>query len=396
MNIFNSLGSNYSLTFVKFSLEAFLFHLIGKKDSSSLQKLQTSLEKKYNKKALLTYKGRHAITLALLGSGLKPGDKVALQAFTCWAVEEAIHTAKMRPVYIDIKKADVNPGLEEIKTAYAQDKSIKALIVQHTFGSPAEIKAISQWASDNSIFVIEDLAHSFGTQPQKGKELGMYGDAVALSFGRDKIIDAISGGALLTTTKAPSPVAQLKDSQVLKDLLYPLLTYSIRQSYSLGFGKVLHLLLKKTPLLISPIANLSPSVSALPASHAGLALHALDQAEATKVHRQKITAIYRKGIRKDLQIEGLLDENLGYLRFPIVVEKRDNLNKILKEKGVYLGDTWYKNVVEVGSLKIKSSYIQGSCPNAEALSRRIYNLPTHIQITTSKAQAITKLVNQYA
>lgn len=180
MSIFNSLGSNYDFKFVLKSL--FL------KNDGGLKKF---LERKYKGQVTLTYKGREAIELAL--SGLPKGSLIAINGFTCFAVYEAIKKAGHKALYLDIEKGELNFSPETLKRAV----NVKAVIIQNTLGYPCDIEKISQVCKENKIILIEDLAHSVGTRYENGKEAGMVGDFVALSFSQDKMIDVVSGGALI-------------------------------------------------------------------------------------------------------------------------------------------------------------------------------------------------------
>lgn len=180
MSIFNSLGSNYDFKFV-------LKSLFSKRDGD----LKNFLEKKYKGQVILTYKGRDAIEMAL--SGLPPGSLVAINGFTCFAVYEAIKKAGMEALYLDIEKGELNFSPESLKKA----GNVKAVIIQNTLGYPCDIEKIAQVCKENKIILIEDLAHCVGTRYESGIEAGTVGDFVALSFSQDKMIDAISGGALI-------------------------------------------------------------------------------------------------------------------------------------------------------------------------------------------------------
>ena len=68
MALFNSLGSNYDFGFV-------LKALFSKSNKKSHTDLKTFLEEKYGSKAILVYKGREALRLALRAGFLKKREK---------------------------------------------------------------------------------------------------------------------------------------------------------------------------------------------------------------------------------------------------------------------------------------------------------------------------------
>ena len=101
MNIFNSLGSNYDLKFV---MEA----LFSKNDDTAFSGLKAYLENKYGGRAVLVYKGREAIELALTLLNLPKGTVVGINGFTCYAVYKAVINAGYGVEYIDIQKLNLN------------------------------------------------------------------------------------------------------------------------------------------------------------------------------------------------------------------------------------------------------------------------------------------------
>ena len=85
------------------------------------------------------------------------------------------------------------------------------------------------------------------------------------------------------------------------------------------------------------------------------------------------------------------------LRYPIWVNGRNELEEKLKRYGYFLVDHWYDAPVApdwVNSEEV--NYHTGSCPNAEALSKHIFNLPTHVNISNEKAIQLAKFINQQA
>lgn len=187
MTIFNSLGSNYNFNFV-------LKTLLSNGKTSGLKSF---LEKKYQGKTTLVYKGREALELGLKSLNLPKGSCVAITGFTCFAVYEAIKKSNLDVEYLDIEKGELNFSGVSLETAIKKNPYIKAVIIQNTLGFPCDIENISKICKEKKLVLIEDLAHSIGTKYKNGKEAGMVGDFVVLSFSQDKVIDAVSGGALI-------------------------------------------------------------------------------------------------------------------------------------------------------------------------------------------------------
>ena len=129
----------------------------------------------------ITYdSGRSALYHALLALDVGEGDEVLVQAFTCMVVINAICWTGARPVYVDIEKDTLN--MDPVKADHACSDKTKVIILQHTFGLPANIDALLDVAKKHNLKTIEDCAHSLGAR-YKGKLTGTYADIGMLSFG---------------------------------------------------------------------------------------------------------------------------------------------------------------------------------------------------------------------
>lgn len=378
--IFNSLGSQYRYPFSR----------VGQKDpDASLERL---LENRYQGKAEAYFKGRHALSAALVALGIHSGDMVAIPGFTCYAVEQAVISLGAIPVFVDIDPHTLNissQSLEKMLNAHP----IKAAIYHYTLGLRGDYRGIAMLCSQHHIPLIEDLAHTISLQP--GDDIGMLGQAVVFSFGRDKAWDAVTGGAAVVRRGLlPSPTATPSPSEILRTILYPNLTKLIRQTHQSGVGKMIHFVAKKTSLLANPI-DASNQMQQLPQFLHTQVLSAYAQLGRVNAHRQSLTSLYSQIIRPELQLDDI-DASLPLLRYPIRVKNPQSLGEILETRQIFVRDIWYRKPVETGSLPVKSNYVPGACPTAEAVSNTIFNLPTHLGITDKQAHYVADLVNKYA
>src|SRR3989344_7857351 len=101
MNVFNSLGSNYDLSFA-------IKVLLATGRNKDYKALSSLLEKRYGGKAVILQKGRQAITLALQTFNLPKDSLVGINGFTCFAVFQAIEDAGYKPFYFDIHDRSLN------------------------------------------------------------------------------------------------------------------------------------------------------------------------------------------------------------------------------------------------------------------------------------------------
>jgi dTDP-4-amino-4,6-dideoxygalactose transaminase len=391
--IFNSLGSNYDFGYVVKSLFGF---------SDGRKSLKNVLKSRFKGDVELFYKGREAIETALRISRLRKGEYVAVNGFTCYVVYKAIINAGLKVEYLDIDPKGLNFSPEVLEGAIKRNSKIKAVIVQNTLGYSCDIENISTICKKNGIVLIEDLAHSVSTIYKSGKEAGRYGDFIALSFSQDKIIDAVSGGALIIRNprfKKYSGIAQKNISLILylKDRLYPNFTFLIRKTYwFLGMGKVFHYLLRRLHLLSTPIGDREDSLHILPNWHSLLARNYVLNLDKDIEHRKKISAIYRERIDPSL-LSGKLLADLDRstnIRFPIFVDKRESLIEYLKINGIHVSDIWYDAPISPKKF-IKLTDYKNQCPIAEGVSSKIVNLPTHKNVSVKEAAFIADKINQW-
>ena len=186
------------------------------------------------------YNARGALYFGLKGLGIGQNDEVIIQAYTCVSVPNAIMALGAKPVYVDISLADLN--IDPFKIEEKITSQTKAIIVQHTFGLPADMANISAIAKKHKLFLIEDCAHALGAK-FNNKPVGGNGDFSIFSFGRDKVISSVNGGMLITNNQAiydnlPKNLPYPKFCEIFKNLLYPLIALKSRLTYDfLALGK---------------------------------------------------------------------------------------------------------------------------------------------------------------
>ena len=421
MIITNSLGSNYTAGDRSLALKL-LFQPWKWQNGLEIEQLKDAIldiltfGRIASFQVRLFLKGRHAIYEALRRLGIGQGDEVIVQAFTCVAVIRPILDLGATPIYVDVKSKTLNPSFDQIKKTVTP--KTKAIILQHTLGYINRGNdRITDWCRNRKIFVIQDLAHSLSLTPKlitNNQQLTPSADAIILSFSQDKVIDGVSGGALVIARRPDSesgrrgnlsesiidrhaPISPgLAMTDIIKLLLYPVITYLIRLTYPIFIGKLIHFCAKNLNLLPSPLEAPSKPTQ-LPNALATIALNQLDRLEQIIVHRRHIALIYDRIINKKFKLIMSIDiKNGSCLRYPLWVENRDELENKLTKHGFYLMDHWYDAPVSpewVDNSEVK--YYPGSCPNAENLSKHIFNLPTHINITEEKAERLAKLINSY-
>jgi len=140
--------------------------------------------------------GTAALHLALLATGVGPGDEVITTPMSFFATAEAIVYTGARPVFVDVDPATgcLDPaGIEAALT-----ERTRAILPVHLFGHPADMDPILDLARRRRLAVIEDACQAHGAL-YKGRKVGAIGEAGAFSFYPTKNLSAFGeAGALVT------------------------------------------------------------------------------------------------------------------------------------------------------------------------------------------------------
>jgi len=376
-----------------------------------------SLEQKFcsyfeNRDTFAFNSGRTAFLAILKSLGLEKNDEVLIQAFTCNAAVNPILWAGLKPVFVDIEKETLNINPSDLEKKISSRSRV--IIVQHTFGKPADLDRILEICQKNNLILIEDCAHCLGGE-YNGKKLGTFGKASFFSLGRDKIISSVYGGIAIIQDKALAEKIQKFQKQlkfpnlfwIKKQLLHPILTKKmIMPLYGFfGLGKynlVALVALQRLGVLSKAVHKMEKQgrmpkylLKKMPNALALLGLNQFKKLERFNQHRYKIAKIYEQNV----QVGPVQDcaEKKVFMRYSVFVKNSDEILEEFKKKGIYLNDGWRKlAIVPIGTNLEKMDYIMGSCPVAEQAAQNILNLPTHINISKKQAEKIKKLLQEFS
>ncbi len=142
--------------------------------------------------------GTDALELALRACGIGPGDDVLTSAFSFFATPEAILAVGARPVFVDIDPATCN--LDPARLDAARTRRTRAVIPVHLYGHPCEMAPILAFARRHRLAVVEDCAQAIGAR-YRGRPVGSFGDAAALSFYPSKNLGAYGDGGMVVTNR---------------------------------------------------------------------------------------------------------------------------------------------------------------------------------------------------
>jgi dTDP-4-amino-4,6-dideoxygalactose transaminase len=146
--------------------------------------------------------GTDAIELILRSLELPEGSLVATVSNTAVATVAAIERSNLKAVMVDIERDTFNMSPASLRQvlSYYRNK-IKAIVLVHLYGLPAQIQEIKVIASEFDIPLIEDCAQAHGASVN-GQHVGSFGIAGAFSFYPTKNLGAAGDGGAITVNSA--------------------------------------------------------------------------------------------------------------------------------------------------------------------------------------------------
>lgn len=351
------------------------------------------------------YRGRVALKALLAALGVGKGDRVIAQAFTCLAVPEGILSVGARPRFVDIAAGGINIDPSGLEAAI--DPTVKAIVVQHTFGIPAELDRILPVAARHGLPVIEDCCHSFGSL-YRGKMLGQFGAGAFYSYEWGKQVVVGIGGSAVPTNDA---VARELAAQYPQFVEPPATRVAKINLQYLAFEHLLtgntYWFFKNLLRVLSRVGaaegNFSAEVGELTSGFEWRMSGGLKRRLRRKlrelpevIERSRAVAdVYRARLPfpAPLVPEG---SSVAYPRYPFFARDKVTLTEFARARRIELAD-WYKTPVHplTGDALRAIDYEPGSCVNAERAAETVVSLPVSNKITPEGAARLVDRLAEY-
>lgn len=147
--------------------------------------------------------GTDAIEIALRALGIQSGDRVATVSHTAVATVAAIARIGAVPILVDVDphRYTMDPESLEALMRSPAGMGVKAVVVVHLYGQPADMTAILPLARAYGLAVVEDCAQAHGALLE-GRPVGSWGDLGCFSFYPTKNLGALGDGGAVTGTDA--------------------------------------------------------------------------------------------------------------------------------------------------------------------------------------------------
>jgi CDP-6-deoxy-D-xylo-4-hexulose-3-dehydrase len=126
---------------------------------------------------------------------LRTGDEVITVASSFPTTVNPIVQNGLVPVFVDVDIPTYNIDVQMLEAALS-DRT-RAIMVAHTLGNPFDLDAVTAFAREHDLWLIEDCCDALGST-YRGKMVGTFGDLASVSFYPAHHITMGEGGCVLT------------------------------------------------------------------------------------------------------------------------------------------------------------------------------------------------------
>jgi len=313
-----------------------------------------------SKHAVATTSCTAAMFLSLRTLGIGHGDEVLVPDITFIATANAVTLSGATPVLVDV---DENLTIDLGAAHKAITTKTKAIIPVHVSGRSADMEAMSVFAQKHRLFVIEDAAEAIGST-YNGKQLGTFGTMGCLSFAANKTIATGQGGMVLTGDDSHAESLRALRNQGRKgrgtggDDIHDRIGFNFRMTDlqgGVGLGQLAH----------------------------------LDE-RLTRMKRNYELYIEQLGTMPELRIYPVTSATEIPQWTDIELEKRDELEAYLREKGIDCRKYWLP-------LHKQRAYQlpDQAFPNATRLSPRSLWLPSAFTLTDEDIVTVSEEIREF-
>lgn len=302
--------------------------------------------------------GTSALHLALLSSGVGPGDEVIAPAMTFIATTAAISYCGARPVLVDVDPVTCTIDASRIEPAITP--RTKAIIPVHLYGQMADMEAISAIAEAHNLPVVEDAAQAHGAT-RNGQAAGSIGHFGCFSFYPGKNLGACGEGGAVAT-KDPEAAKQVR---VLRD-------WGQERRYE------------------HSVLGYNYRMDGLQGAFLRAKLNHLDAwTEARRNHAERYNELL-KDSDLVLPVEGPGNKS-AYHIYGIRHPERDRLRAALAERDIATG-LHYPIPIHLQPAYSALGYREGEFPVSESIAREELSLPLFPELTMEQQEEVAGIL----
>lgn len=313
--------------------------------------------------------GLDALTLILrayIEMGLmRVGDEVIVPANTYIASILAITENGLVPVLVE---PDINTfQIDDLKIETAITPRTRAVMIVHLYGLCAYTSRIGDICRQHGLKLIEDNAQAHGCHyvesaavSKQPRLTGSLGDAAGHSFYPGKNLGALGDAGAVTT-----------DDEDLAKTIEALGNYGSSKKYVFDYlGRN------------SRIDDIQAAILAVKLKHL----------DADNQRRKEIASLYFNKVKNPLLHLPKTDRDCVWHIFPILCERRDELQQYLRDNGV---ETQIHYPIPPHKQKCYADWNCLSLPITEQIHAQELSIPCHPALTKEEADVIVSLLNQF-
>lgn len=291
---------------------------------------------------------------------MQPGDEVIVPANTYIATILAITENGLKPVFVEPKLNTLE--IDDDKIEEAITPRTKAIAIVHLYGRIAYTEKLGEFCKKYKMKLIEDCAQSHGCLYSDGRMTGSIGDAAGHSFYPGKNLGALGDGGAVTT-----------NDEELAKVIRALANYGSQKKY---------------------VFKYTGRNSRLDEIQAAVLNVKLKHLVEDNNHRKKVGRYYNEHINNSLikLPDTLPSESNVFHLFPVLCERRDELQKYLTESGV---GTVIHYPVPPHKQECYKDWNNLSFPLTEQIADQELSLPIGPVISEEDAAKVVKLINNF-
>ena len=291
---------------------------------------------------------------------MKPGDEVIVPANTFIATILAITENGLVPVLVEPKLSTLQIDDELIESRVTE--RTKAICIVHLYGRCAYTEKIGELCRKYDLKLIEDNAQAHGCLYDGKRTTGSIGDAAGHSFYPGKNLGAFGDGGAVTT-----------DDPELAETIRALANYGSSAKYVFKY------------------TGRNSRLDEIQASILSVKLRHLNEDNA---HRKEVARYYIENIdNPQVKLpETTPYESNAFHLFPILCERRDELQKYLSDNGV---QTLIHYPIPPHKQECYKEYEHLSLPVTEYIAEHELSLPIGPAITIDEVKTVVELINAW-
>lgn len=306
--------------------------------------------------------GLDALILSLKALDVKPGDRILVPSNTYIATWLAVSAVGGIPVPVEPDANEWNITGTSLRDV--RHDGVKGMIPVHLYGQACPMQEIMQWADAHELWVLEDNAQAHGAWSGE-KCTGSFGRINAHSFYPTKNLGALGEGGAITT-----------DDHVLAEKIYALRNYGSREKY------------------VHDIKGVNSRFDEIQAAFVRVKLRHLDRWNEERRH---LATVYFKllGDCNDIQLPmRWIDRRQVFHIFPILISRRDALQKHLRDAGI--GTLiHYPKPPHLQHAYDDAGFHEGDFPIAERIARQELSLPLYPGMNVESVERVCNEIRTF-